>query len=177
MKVSVLGTGDITKIPRHTKITESELNKLIEGVAKLIARRGYELVIVPDRGVPTEVAKIYKQNGGKKVYGIVPTRDEKFGVNHIQPYLPLVDERIEVDHWYDADGEIAATGDVCIVIGMSPGIMREVSVLKYHYRYLKSKTKVVWFENTISQPLAKEIEEEIPVTYVSSVEDLEQILS
>jgi hypothetical protein len=176
MKAAILGTGDLTKIPRYTEMKEDELRKLIEDVSEVLVKKEYEIVIVPDRGVPIEVAKIYKEKGGKKVYGLVPTKDTKFGDRHIQPYLHLLDERIELDHWYDVDGEIAAAGDVCIVIGLSPGIMREVSVLKYHRRYLDSKTKVIWFRNTMSQPIQKEIEEEIPITYVSSVEELEKIL-
>jgi len=176
MRVVVLGTGDLTKIPRHTKLKENELKKLVEDVATLIAIKGHELVIVPDRGIPTEVARIYKEKGGKKVYGLVPVKDAKFGDKHIQPYLHLLDEKIEFDHWYDVDGEIAAAGDVCIIFGISPGIMREFCILKYHYRYLKSKTRVVWFKNTLSQPVQKEIEEEIPITYISSVKELEKIL-
>ena len=176
MKISVLGTGDLTKIPRFTNITREELEKLITDLAKLIAKKGHELVIILDRGIPTEIAKLYKEAHGKKVYGIVPIKDKKYGVKHIQPYLYLLDKKIEVDSWYDADGGIAASGDICIVIGMSPGIMREVTVLKYHYRYLNSKTKVFWFRNTITSPVQKEIEEEIPINYITSIKELEKVL-
>ncbi len=176
MRISILGTGDLTKIPRFTSITKGELENLVSDIAKVIAKKGHEIVIIPDRGIPTEVAKIYKQNGGKKVYGVVPTKDKKYGIRHIQPYLPLIDEKIEVDSWYDADGEIASQGDVCVIVGMSPGIMREFTVLKYHKRYLNNKTKVIWFKNTLSSPIPKEIEEEIPITYVNSVKELEKLI-
>ncbi len=176
MKVVVLGTGDLTKILRFTRISEKELRALVDSVARLLAEKGHEIVIIPDRGIPVEVAKIYKQNGGRRVWGVVPTKDKVYGTKHIAPNLRLLDERIEVDSWYDADGTIAASGDVCIVFGMSPGIMREFTVLKYHYRYLKSETRVIWFRNTISAPIAKEIEEEIPVTYVNSVEELAKVI-
>ncbi|MEW6295295.1 MAG: hypothetical protein AB1467_03285 [Candidatus Diapherotrites archaeon] len=176
MRVSVLGTGDITKIPRHTKIKERELRELIKGTAELIARKGHELVIVPDKGIPSEVARIYKEKGGRKVYGLVPVKDKKFGVKHLKPFLYLVDERIELDHWYDVDGEIAAAGKLCIVFGLSPGVIREIAVLKYHYKYLKCKTKVLWFKNTLSRKIPEEIEEEIPITYIPSVKELEKFL-
>jgi hypothetical protein len=177
MRVTVLGTGDLTKIPRFTDISKEQLEELIQKIAKLLAEKGHEVVIIPDRGVPLEIAKLYKEQKGKKVLGVVPTKDKKYGTRHIEPNFPILDEKIEVDSWYDADGEIAAQGDVCIVIGISPGIMREIAVLKYHYRYLKSKTKLVWFKNTISSPIAKEIEEEIPINYITSVEELGKILS
>jgi hypothetical protein len=172
MKVAILGTGDMTKIPRYTDINEGTLRGMLYGTAKLLADRGHDIVIIPDRGIPTEIAQLYKSMGGRRVWGVIPVNDKTFGDRHIQPYLPLIDSRIEVDSWYDADGTIAAAGDVDVVFGMSPGIMREISVLKYHYRYKGSKTRVIWFGNTISQRLAKEIEEEIPVTYISSVDEL-----
>ncbi len=176
MRVSILGTGDLTKIPRFTSITKEGLEKLIQDIAKLIAKKGHEIIIIPDRGIHFEIAKIYKENGGKKVYGVVPTKDKIYGIKHIEPYLPLIDERIEVDSWYDADGEIAAQGDMCIIVGISPGIMRAFTVLKYHRRYLDNKTKVIWFKNTLTSPIPKEIEEEIPITYINSVEELEKLL-
>ena len=141
-----------------------------------MAKKGHEIVIIPDKGIPAEVAKIYKENKGKKIYGVVPSKDKKFGTRHIEPYLYLLDEKIEVDSWYDADGEIAAQGDIDIIIGMSPGIMREFTVLKYHKKYLGNKTKVIWFKNTLNEPIQKEIEEEIPITYINSIEELEKLL-
>ncbi len=175
MKISILGTGDLTKIPRFTKFSKEKLKKLINNLGKLLAEKSHEIVVIPDRGVPTEVAKVYRENGGKKVYGVVPVKDKKYGTRHIQPYLKLIDERIKVDSWYDADGEIASLGKLCIIIGLSPGILREVTVLKYHYRYLNCKTKIIWFKNTITA-VPKEVEEEIPITYISSLKELEKYL-
>ena len=176
MRVSVLGTGDLTKIPRFTNISKEKLKEIINTLGKLLAEKGHELIIIPDRGVPLEIAKVYKENRGKKLLGIVPVKDTQYGIDHIKKNLPLLDETLEVDHWYDADGEIAAAGDVCIVIGMSPGIMREITVLKFHYRYLKSQTKLIWLKNTLSSPIPKEIEEEIPIKYIDSIEELKEIL-
>ena len=82
----------------------------------------------------------------------------------------------KVTSWYDVDGEIAAAGDIAIVFGLSPGIMREISVLKYHYKYLGKKTKVIWFRNTLREEIPKEISEEIPIIYINSVEELSSLL-
>ena len=176
MRISILGTGDLTKIPRSIGMQEKELRKLIEDTAKLIAKKGHEIVIIPDRGIPTEFAKIYKKYNGKKIYGLVPVKDTQYGTRHIEPYLHLIDERIEKNSWYDVDGEIAAAGDLCIVFGLSPGIMREITVLKYHYKYLGKKTKVIWFRNTLREEIPKEISEEIPIIYINSVEELSNLL-
>jgi len=178
MRITILGTGNLGKIPRFTKISKERLGKMISDAARLIAEAGHEIVIIPDRGIPVEFAKLYKKFGGKKVYGIVPVKDKKYGTKHIKGNLKLIDEQIKVDSWYDADGEIAAAGELSIIFGMSPGIVREFSVLKYHYRYLGSKTKVLWFENTISRKLPEEIMEEFKgkVFYIKSVDDLKKFI-
>ena len=112
MKVVVLGTGDLTKIPRFTDISKKKLNDMIGSLGEMLAKKGHELIIVPDRGIPTEVAKAYKANEGKKVIGMVPVNDKQYGTKHLEQYLSLIDNKIEVDHWYDVNGEIAAAGDI-----------------------------------------------------------------
>jgi hypothetical protein len=176
MKVSILGVGDVSKISRHSDVPASELKVLIDSLGKFLADNGYEIVIIPDRGVPLEVAKSYKKHNGKCVHGFVPKKDKRFGIEHIKPNLSILDKEIVVASWYDANGEIAAAGDVCIAIGLSPGIIAEVALLKYHYRYKGSKTKLIWFLNTISSKIPPEIAEEIPITYVNNLADLAEIL-
>ena len=176
MKVVVLGTGDLTKIPRFTKINKKELNEMINSLGGMIAKKGHELIIVPDRGIPAEVAKAYKAADGKRVIGVVPVNDKQYGVKHLEPFLGLLDEKIEVEHWYDANGEIAAAGDICIIMGMSPGIMAEICLLKYHYRHLGSKTRVYLLKNCMSGEIPKEIEEEFEFNYINSVKELEKVL-
>jgi len=176
MKIVVLGTGDMTKIPRFTDVSAEDLNNIISELGEVIAKKGHELIIIPDEGVPIEVAKAYKENGGKKVIGFVPVNDKTFGVDYIQEFLPILDEKIEVNDWYDASGEIAASGDICIVLGVSPGIMAEIGYLKYHYKKLGCKTKLYWLKKTLSAPIHKELDEELNINYVDSVRDLEKVL-
>ena len=47
---------------------------------------------------------------------------------------------------------------------------------KVFLKYLKSKTKLVWFKNTLSDLIPKEIEEEILITFINSVEELKELL-
>ena len=176
MKISLLGSGDLTKVERFTEFSEKELKKLIEDLAKLIAEKGHEIVIIPNRGIPLEIAEAFKKAGGKKIWGIIPTKDKDYGLGHIEEFLSIINNKIEVDSWYDADGKIAASGDVCIVIGMSPGVMRALTALKFHLKYKNCKTKVIIFENTISSHLAREIEEEIPIRYINSIKELEEFI-
>ena len=178
MKISVVGVGDLTKISRYTPLKEKEVEILISDIAKLIAKKGHEIVIIPDRGIPIELAKIYKKNNGKTVYGVIPTKDKDYGVERWKPYHEFIDKKIEFDSWYDVDGKIASQGEICVCIGISPGVMRDITVLKYQWKYLNCKTKLIIFRNTISQPLMPEIEEEFKehLFYISSVKELEKFL-
>jgi len=109
MKISVLGTGSIKRIPKHTSLTRKEINKTIDEIAKLFVDLGCEIIIIPDKGIPVEIAKKYKELGGKKLTGIVPVNDKKYGIKHIEENLDILDNNIEVSNWYNADGEIAAS--------------------------------------------------------------------
>ncbi len=53
--------------------------------------------------------------------GVVPTQDKDYGLGHIEEFLPLIDERIDVDSWYDAEGKVASEWDVCITVGFLRG--------------------------------------------------------
>jgi hypothetical protein len=176
MRISIIGAGDISKISRHSSLSEVQVKKLIKDIGIFLAKKQVELVILPSRGIPYEVAKIYKQHNGKKVIGLIPRSDTRYGIGHIKEYLSIADEQIDIGNWYTLNGEIVAYGDVCICVGYSPGVATEIGMLKYHYKYLKSKTKLVIFKNTISQKLPKEVEEDLPkIYYISTIKELQEI--
>lgn len=176
MKISITGSGDISKIIRHTNLSKEEIGRIVIEVGEIIAKKGHEIVVIPSKGISAEIAKAYKEAGGKKVYGVIPINDKKFGIKHIEKYFSLVDERIEVNDWYEAASEIVPSGDVCVVIGMSSGVIRGVGVLGFYRKFFNNKTKVLWLRNTISQELPKEIGEEIPIEYLNSVKELKNKL-
>jgi len=178
MRVSVLGSGDISKITKYTSLKEKDIRQAINDIAKILVEKDAEIVIIPDRGIPVEIAKKYKELGGRKLLGMVPVNDKRYGIRHIEPNLGMLDERIEVSDWYNADGEIAASGDYAVCFGLSGGILREISVLKYHYKYLSCKTKLIMFRNAMSEKLPAELEEDLKgnLTYVNSVKELKELL-
>jgi hypothetical protein len=178
MKVTILGAGDITKIHRYSGTSEKNLEKLIQDLGKLLAERGDEIIIVPARGIPYEVAKAYKKYKGKQVIGAIPKDDKDFGIMHIQEYLGIADTDINIGDWYDLNGRIASLGDYAICIGLSGGAICDIAMLKYHYKYLGSKTKLIVFRNTISCDLPKELEEDLKgnLTYVNSINELKKVL-
>lgn len=177
MRVSILGAGERSRVPRYASISEPELDSLIEGTGRLLARIGAEIVIVPARGIPYDVARAYRKAGGKKVIGLVPRDDKKYGIEHIKGYLHISDEEVNTGNWYTLNGEIASYGDAAVCIGLSPGAMLDICFMKYHRKYLGSKTVLIVFRNTVSQGLPLEVGEDLgKVVYVNSIEKLAKAL-
>ena len=179
MKISIIGTGNIDIIHKHSKTSKKELKKLLDDTAKLLVDIGAELIILPARGIPYEFAKTYKKLGGKKVNGVIPVKCPFYGKytdKIIGDYMDIIDEKIEFDSWYDVDGNIATLGDLTLCFGLSAGTMAEISEMKYNLMYKGRKTKLIIFENTISKKLHPEVEVDTYPFYISSVEELKKLL-
>lgn len=177
MRVSILGAGEKSKIIKYARIGEPELNRLIRDIGEFLAKLKAEIVIVPARGIAYEVAKAYKKAGGKKVIGLVPRDDKRYGISHIKGYLKITDEEVNIGNWYDLNGEIASYGDAAICIGLSPGAMVDICFMKYHRKYLNSRTTLIIFEDTVSQMLPRELEEDLGrIFYINSVRELGKAL-
>ncbi len=178
MRVSILGAGDTTKIHRFSGMSENDVKILIEDVGKLLARKKVELVIVPARGIPYEIAKVYKENNGPKIIGAIPEDDKEYGIMHIEEYRHISDEEFNIGDWYGLNGRIASQGEIAICIGLSGGAICDVAMLKYHYKYLGKKTKLLVFENTLSSRFPPELEEDLKgnLIYINSVKELEKYL-
>ncbi len=184
MKIAVLGPGNIELISKHSQLSEEEVNNFIKDFGKFLAENGFEIIIAVDRGIPYEVAKVYKKNKGRKVYGVLPKSHEKYQEGKeeaIKSYLEVVDEKIKVDSWYHLNGEIASFGDIAVSFGLSCGTMADIVFLYFHYKYLNGKTRLLMYLPSMSSKLPKEIEDCLAVKgkkheYVDSFENLKKKL-
>ena len=182
MKIAILGPGDYSLIERHSKLSKKDIEEFIQKLGRFLAENDFEIVIAVDRGIPYEVAKVYKKHNGKKVYGVNPQSHEKYDkVEAIKPFLDVIDEEIKVASWYHLNGEIASFSDVAVVFGLSCGTMADIVFLYFHYKYLKSDTKLIMYLPSMSSKLHPEIEECLSVkgkkfNYVNSIEELEKKL-
>jgi len=182
MKIAILGPGEYSLISKHTKLSESNVKEFIENFGKFLAENDFEIVIAVDRGIPYEVAKVYKKYNGKKVYGVNPESHEKYDKKEaIKPYMEVVDEEIKVSSWYHLNGEIASFSDIAVSFGLSCGTMADIVFLYFHYKYLKSETKLIMYLPAMSSKLHPEIEECLNVKgkkfeYVNSFEELKERL-
>ena len=201
LRISLIGPGDIDfHYFQMLKISREDFDMQIGDIAE--ALKESEIVLLPDKGVSFELARKYKELGGKKVYATMPLNDKDFGIMHLKPYIDskvydknLFDEIINTDNWYKQDLMCAIYGDVVLMLGNSLGSIGELSNGFYLYR-LFSKFKLDWkeiragtkvpFSVIIYQPFFKEklnfeIEEYIKkskgeIYYVSSAEEINKIL-
>jgi len=186
--LKVLPSAILVVDSKHEKISVSEANQMkIPVVALLNSDCDPTGVKYPVPGNDNslasvsyflnEFAKAYKEAGGHKVTGIVPLLDKKFGVEHIREFIGILDETVDVKTWYEADGEIASFGDLCICIGLSPGSLVEICMMKYHAKFLDKKIPLIIFENTFSGKLPEEIKEQLyELTYVQRMDELADVV-
>jgi len=180
VKVAILGPGEISIISKYSKAKEKEVKEFIEEFGKWLAGQDIELIIAVDRGIAFEIAKVYKKNNGKKVYGVNPQSHEKYNKEEaIKPFMEVVDEEIKVSSWYHLNGEIASFSDISVSLGLSCGTMADIVFLYFHYKYLGCKTKLLMYLPFMSSELPPEVEQGLSIKgrkfeYVSSISELKE---
>jgi len=138
MRISLIGPGDIDY--HFNELLKMPQNKLASHTLNITkALLPYEIVLLPDRGLPFEIAKRYKQMKGKKVIGTVPKQDTTFGISHLKSYIDsgIFNEIIDTEHWYKQDAVITLCGDITLVLGYTLGSMEELTFGFYLYKLFK----------------------------------------
>jgi len=161
LRVSLIGAGDIKfHYFDLLKIPEDKFYKQVDEIAKALREAEVEIVLLPDRGISFEVAKKYKEFGGRKVYGTVPLSDKDFGIAHLKPYIDaeihgkkIFDEIIDTQNWYKQDLTCCIYGDVILMLGNSLGSLGELVYAYYLYKLfvgdkpeVKAKKKAIHSE-------------------------------
>jgi hypothetical protein len=141
-RISLIGAGNIKfHYFELLKLKEEDFDKQIREIAKVLADSGNEIVLLPDKGAPFEIAKKYKEFKGKKVIGTVPCSDTDFGIKHLQQYInaemnnqKVFDEIIDTNNWYKQDLTCCIYGDVILMLGNSLGSFGELVYGYYLYK-------------------------------------------
>jgi len=144
MRVSLIGPGDIEfHYQEILSISKDDFDSQLGQIAQALVDSGSEIELLPDRGVSIEIAKLYKQKGGKKVIGSVPKSDKTFGIEHLKPYIetqidnkPLFDEIIDSGDWFKHDLIKGLLGNALLYLGSSPGTDGERHYAVYLYKLI-----------------------------------------
>lgn len=142
LRISLIGPGDVEKHLRIIGMSAKQYNENIKSIAKVLADQNVEIVLLPDRGVSVDIAKLYKQYNGKKVIGMAPLSDKP--IEHLKPYInmkvngkPLFDKIIDTRTWYRQDMTHCLFGDYVLCLGLSLGSLGELMYDFYLYKIMK----------------------------------------
>ena len=156
MKIGIIGP---TKLSSLEKINRDAV-KIIRGLSKTIAESGNEIVITPDKGSVAEFfANEYLNNGGKKIYSVIPMDDKEFGYDWIN--LDLGD-RINCGTWRNQPEKLNEETDMLLGLGYAEGVLIEIGYSKW---FKPKPVKII--KEFISEELPKESVKKIDLEYVS----------
>lgn len=156
MRIGIIGP---TKLSSLEKINRDAV-KIIRGLSKTIAESGNEIVITPDKGSVAEFfANEYLNNGGKKIYSVIPMDDKEFGYDWIN--LDLGD-RINCGTWRNQPEKLNEETDMLLGLGYAEGVLIEIGYSKW---FKPKPVKII--KEFISEELPKESVKKIDLEYVS----------
>jgi predicted Rossmann-fold nucleotide-binding protein len=143
MKIGIIGPN---------KLFEGNLEerkKLIDKVAKIIAKSGNEVVLTPDKNSLLEhFGEKYIEFDGKKILLIIPTEDK----DH-KKYLNVdLGEIISSKDWDRQADEFNRRSDIFVCIGYSWGALKEIACAQYF-----NKKKIYVLKEFISKELPEEL--------------------
>ena len=169
----IVGPTDKTKLFRFGNISSDEYSSFIDERARVLAKHIFQMNIIPDDGVPLDIAKAYKNLGGGKVVGHIP----KGGVRELEKYFPYCDRIEEFDTgWSGLNTCLSLKGDIITVFGLSPGTLVEVAYTNYHRKYLDRIVPVIIDRTTIDGKMSPELTDELDIKYFSTNDELSKIL-
>jgi hypothetical protein len=140
LRISLIGPGDTRyHFLELLGMDKADLDLHLDSIAKAVSE--HEIVLLPDGGACFEVAKRYRDIGGKKVCGTVPIADKDFGIAHLEAYInsethgkKIFEEIIDTHSWYRQDLLHCLFGDCVLMLGNSLGSMGEMAYAYYIYK-------------------------------------------
>ena len=142
MRIVLIGPGDIEyHYQKLLGISKKKLEVELDDIAKSLVDSDCEIDILPDKGISFEIAKRYKEMGGKKVVASLPKSDKTFGVKHLEEFVGKIDfdEVIDTGDWFKHDLIKGLLGDAILYLGSSPGTNGELNYAIYLYKLLSGR--------------------------------------
>lgn len=159
----------------YGKISKTEYDKYITDIAKTLAEDCNNIEIIPDEGVPLDIAKKTRLLVNRpNVIGYFPKHGMSF---HLEKNYQYCDEIIGVDGgWTSLNTVPSSFSKIFICFGLSPGVFQEIAHTKIHRIWNKIDVKILMDERAISSRLPPELATEINLTYFDSNDELNSIL-
>jgi len=133
MKVGIIGPTDIDVTSGAAGLDAAVCKRTAAAVGEGLARRGYAVALVPDRGVAVLAAQAYRAAGGPRLIGIIPHggTSAQAATTCCESHRELCHETVEDLSWTAQHERICQLADVLVCIGMSCGTIAELAWTKW----------------------------------------------
>ena len=169
----LVGPTDRSKIFRFGEIDKILYEKYLKDVAEILKKHVGTVNLIPDEGVPLDLAKKFRELNGD-VVGYLP----KGGCKSLEKNFKYCTSVEEFDSgWSGLNTCLSLKGDMLLALGMSPGTMVEVCYTRYHKKYFNKSLPIVLDKRTISIAMPPEVSEDIDLRYFDSFKQLDKILT
>ena len=126
MRIGIIGPSNI----KYLEDINLEAEDIISDLAKIVAREGHEILITPDKGSASEFfAKKYKENGGRKIYEVLPLDDKEFGYK--EWINTSLGEHINCGTWRNQPEKLNEECDIFLCVGYAVGVLAEIAYTKW----------------------------------------------
>lgn len=156
MKIGIIGP---TKLSSLTDVNKNSM-MIIKELVKVVAESGNEIVVTPDKGSVSEFfAKEYLENGGRKVYSVIPLDDKEFGYEWVNTEIG---KNINCSTWRNQPEKLNEESDALLCLGFSEGVLIEIAYSKWFH-----PKAVFVIKEFISQELPREAIKKLSLEYIS----------
>jgi len=169
----IAGPTDKSKVFRFTNISKEKYNSRLDELADTLYKNVGIANIIPDQGIPFDLAIKFRKLGGI-VVGYVP----RGGCESLGDNFQYCDDVMEFDGgWSTLNTCLSLRGDLITVVGMSPGTIVEIAYTKYHQKYAKKNMPILMDEVLVPWKLPKFLSEELDLRYFNEVKKLDTYLN
>lgn len=156
MKFGIIGPAKLNSL---TDVNKNSM-MILKELAKVIAESKNEIVITPDKGSVSEFfAKEYLNQGGRKIYSVIPLDDKEFGYGWVNTEIG---ENINCSTWRNQPEKLNEESDALLCLGFSEGVLIEIA-----YSKLFHPKSVLVIKEFISQELPREAIKKLNLEYIS----------
>lgn len=130
-----------------SKLNEKNKKIILEVVKRLT---NHEIYLVPDKGSVSEFfAQNYLEQGGKKLFSVIPLDDKEFGYEWVNTELG---EKINCGTWRNQPEKLNEETEALVCLGYSAGGLIEMGYTKWF-----NKKPIYIIKELVSEELPKEI--------------------
>jgi hypothetical protein len=172
MRIGVIGPTDIDTTSTAAGLDPAVCKRVARGAGESLARSGFEVVVVPDRGVGLLAAEAYRNAGGRRLVGIIP-QGGTFGQQATcccDQHRHLCHEIVDDLEWTAQHERICQLSDVLLCIGLSCGTISEIAWTKW-----VGNTPVVIIEPLVSG-IPPEMVSETDLHCVESLDEFYEVV-